>query len=352
MKRAFAEIHLEVLTSNLQQVVQACRASAQVMGVIKADAYGHGAVTVAKNLKKQGVNLFAVAWLAEAVELRQHGLTDPILVLSQPQGHYISQIIEQNVIQTVYDLNFARELNTAAQGKKIKVHVKVDTGMSRIGVAPEAVVALICALQQLPNIEVEGLFTHFACADNPEHPLNREQIKIFKQVITAVTLACGRPKYIHAANSAAIEHFPEAHFDLVRAGIALYRGVMSFKSQVMFVKEIPAGVSVSYGANFVTQRPTKVATISAGYADGLPRALSHKGRVLIQGQAYPIIGNVCMDMCMVDVSGSNITIGDEVVIIGRQGTVEITAQEVANLTGTIDYEILCGISKRVPRIYK
>lgn len=224
--------------------------------------------------------------------------------------------------------------------------------MSRIGVDPESAVALIRELQKLPNIEVEGLFTHFACADLPTHPLNTLQLQRFKDVISAVTSCCGRPKYIHAANSAAIDNFPEAHFDLVRAGISLYRGVMTFKSQVMFVKEIPAGVSVSYGAHFVTKRQTKLATISAGYADGLPRALSNKGSVLIQGQLYPIIGNVCMDMCMVDVTDSKVAVGDEVVLIGRQGGQEISAQKVADLTGTIDYEIMCGISKRVPRIYK
>jgi alanine racemase len=352
MKRAFAEIHLDVLTSNIQRVQHACRNGAQVMGVIKADAYGHGAVTVARTLKAQGVKLFAVAWLAEAVELRQHGITDPILILSQPQRHYIPQLVAVDVIQTVYDLDFARELNAAAAGKKIKVHVKVDTGMRRIGVAPDAAVDLIRALQALPNIEVAGLFTHFACADIPQHPLNKQQIDTFQSVQADVTNCCGRPRYIHAANSAAIEHFPEVHFDLVRAGISLYRGVMAFKSQVMFVKEVPTGSSVSYGANFVTQRPTKVATISAGYADGLPRALSSKGRVLIQGKSVPIIGNVCMDMCMVDVTGTDVVVGDEVVLIGKQGDQEITAQEVANLTGTIDYEIMCGISKRVPRIYK
>lgn len=352
MKRAFAEIHLDVLTANLDHVVRSCHKNAQVLGVIKADAYGHGAVTVARTLKKQGVGLFAVAWLAEAVELRHHGITDPVLILSQPQRQYITQIVEQDVIQTVYDLEFARELSLAAQGKKIKVHVKVDTGMRRIGVAPEAAVSLIQALQQLPNIEVEGLFTHFACADTPEHPLNQEQLKTFKQVIAAVTNCCGRPKYIHAANSAAIDNFPEAHFDLVRAGIALYRGVMTFKSQVMFVKDVPAGTAVSYGARFLTKAPARIATISAGYADGLPRALSNKGRVLIQGKAYPIIGNVCMDMCMVDITGSAIQAGEEVVLIGKQNEQVITAQEVADLTGTIDYEIMCGISKRVPRIYK
>lgn len=351
MKRAFAEIHLNVLTANLDQVRRYCQPGTQIMGVIKADAYGHGAVTVARTLKTQGVKLFAVAWLSEAVELRHHGITDPILILSQPQRRYIQQIVEQDVIQTIYDLDFARELSLAAKGKKIKVHVKVDTGMSRIGVAPEATVSLIRELQKLPNIEVEGLFTHFACADIPTHPLNQEQIKKFQQVIAEVTRCCGRPKYIHAANSAAIKNFPEVHFDLVRAGISLYRGVMTFKSQVMFVKEVPAGVSVSYGAHFVTKQLTKVATISAGYADGWPRALSNKGRVLIQGRSYPIIGNVCMDMCMVDVTGSNVVVGDEVVLIGKQGDQEITAQEIADLTGTIDYEIMCGISKRVPRIY-
>ena len=323
------------------------------MGVIKADAYGHGAVAVARTLKQQGVGIFAVAWLAEAVELRRHGITDPILILSQPQRQYIAQIVAQDdVRQTIYDLEFARELNAAAQGKKIKVHVKVDTGMRRIGVAPENAVALVRALQQLPHIEVEGIFTHFACADVPEHPLNARQLQVFREVTAAVTACCGRPKYIHAANSAAIENFPEAHFDLVRAGISLYRGVMAFKSQVMFVKDIPAGVPVSYNANFVTARPTTVATVSAGYADGLPRALSGKGSVLIRGEAYPIIGNICMDMCMIDVTGGTVVSGDEVVIIGRQGAREITAADVADLTGTIDYEIMCGISKRVPRIYK
>ena len=352
MKRAFAEIQLTVLAENIAHIRKHV-GSTQIMGVIKADAYGHGAVTVARTLKKNGISFFAVAWLAEAVELRHHGITDPILILSQPQRQYVQQIVAAGVVQTIYDLDFALALQAEAKahGVIVEVHIKVDTGMRRIGVVPEAAVVLIQQVQKLPNLRVTGLFTHFACADEPTHPLNQQQITCFNSVVKAITGCCGRPQFIHAANSAAIAHFPQAHYDLVRAGISLYRGVMSFKSQVVFVKNIPAQTSVSYGAHFVTQRPTQVATISAGYADGLPRALSNKGRVLIKGQSFPIIGNVCMDMCMVDVTGTAVVAGDEVVFIGTQGKAQITAEEVARLTGTIDYEIMCGISKRVPRIY-
>lgn len=343
MKRAFAQIDLAKLTANLQDYRQKIAKCTEIMGIVKADAYGHGAVTVAKKLSASGVKYFGVAWLSEAEELRLNGITAPILILSEPEPKYISKIIELDVVQTVYDYDFVAQLAKAAD-KKIKVHIKIDTGMNRIGVKPEKLTELLQKIKILKNIEVEGVFTHLACLDDSA----RKQLKLFEQCLTEVKQIYPNIKYVHAASSAVALHFPEAHYNMVRLGIGLYRGVLTLKSRVMAVKTIQAGEAVSYGAAFVASAPVRIATISIGYADGLSRLLSDRGFVLIRGRKYQLRGNICMDMCIAQVDDT-VMLGDEVVLIGRQGEAEITAQELADLTGTIDYEIMCGIGKRVPR---
>ena len=346
MNRAYAEINLAKLIDNLHYYKSHLSAGTDVLGVVKADAYGHGAVPVTRTLMNAGVNYFGVAWLSEAQELRQSGIKAPVLILSQPDPQYIKNIIELDVVQTVYDQDFVEQLNKAA-ARKVKVHVKVDTGMNRIGVQPENLMDLLRKIKSLKNIEVEGLLTHLACLDSSA----KKQLQIFADCAAQAKTILPNIKYTHAASSAVALNFPEAHYDMVRLGIGLYRGVMTLKSRVMAVKTIPAGAAVSYGATFVAERSTKMATISIGYADGLSRLLSNRGAVLIRGKEHLLRGNICMDMCMAEVTG-DIQSGDEVVIIGRQGEQEITAQKLADLTGTIDYEIMCGIGKRVPRHYQ
>ena len=346
MKRAFAQIDLTKLTANLQEYRRILSGRTEIMGIVKADAYGHGAVAVAKKLLQAGVNYFGVAWLSEAEELRQNGITAPILILSQPDPQYLAKISELNVVQTVYDYDFTAQLAKAAK-QKTKVHIKIDTGMNRIGVKPAEFADLLRRIKKLPNIEVEGLFTHLA---SPDADSAKKQLQLFEQCLAEARQIVPDIKYIHAANSAAAQSLPASRYNLARLGIGLYRGILTLKSRVMTVKTIQPGEAVSYGATFRAAAPTRIATISIGYADGLSRLLSNRGTVLIRGRKYRLCGNICMDMCMAEVDDT-VLAGDEAVLIGRQGGAEITAQELADLTGTIDYEIMCGIGKRVPRNY-
>lgn len=350
MNRTFAEIDLQQLRKNLSYIKSLLQSKTKIMGVVKADAYGHGLLPVAEVLIQQGVEFLGVATIAEAVELRKKFKKVPILVLSEPDSKEATLVSKYKLIQTIYTYDFAEKLARASK-QPCPVHIKVDTGMNRIGLMPNEVSAFIERLSKLKNIFVEGLFTHFACADKPGDPLNDFQINTFKQVVAAVKPKLKKLKYVHAANSAAVQNFKASHFDLVRVGISLYKNVLSFKSRVAYVKTVKSGSPISYGSTFITKRETKVATVSAGYADGYSRLLSNKGKVLINGQEYPIIGTICMDMFMVDVSGSSVKIGDEVVLIGRSGDKQLTAQYIANLLNTIDYEVLCNVSKRVPRVY-
>ncbi|GBR76156.1 alanine racemase [Candidatus Termititenax persephonae] len=316
-----------------------------ILGVVKADAYGLGALAVARKLSQGGVNYFGVAALREVEELRQGGLTAPLLLLSQPDPQYAAKIVELGATATVYESAFAEQLSRAAPGG-IKIHVKVDTGMNRIGLPPGELAGFLRGLEKYKNLEVEGLFTHLACLG----AAGRKQLAEFADCVSAAKKIIPNLKYVHALSSLAVGEFPEAQYDMVRLGIGLYRGVLALKSRVMLVKTIQPGEAVSYGATFVADKPLRIATISAGYADGLSRLLSNRGRVLLNGRSYKLCGQICMDMCLAVVDDT-VAVGNEVVLIGAQGGQEITAQELADLTDTIDYEIICGISKRVPRFY-
>ncbi len=350
MDRIYAEIDLKQLVRNLQNIKKLLSPQTSIMGIIKADAYGHGVKPIAQILHKEGVNYFGVASVDEAIELREAGIKCPILVLSEPSAGQLKQIIKYNLVQTIYSNEFLKSLTKLT--KKIRVHVKVDTGMTRIGVMESAALDYIAKVKRNKKIQIEGLFTHLACADQPAHPLNSKQLSAFQILRNRCRKEYPEIKYYHAANSAAVNNFKEAHFDLVRVGIALYKNVLTLKARVNFVKTVQAGIAVSYGATYQTKQETKIATISAGYADGFNRLLSNKGQVIIRGKIFPVIGNVCMDMFMVDVTGSDVSIGDEAVLIGKDGGKMITAEAIAESINTIDYEVLCGISKRVPRIYK
>lgn len=351
MKRIWAEIDLKQLVNNFSRVKDILKPSTKIMGVVKADAYGHGICQVAAQLIEKGVDFLGVATVSEAIELRHTFKKIPILILSEPDSDEAGLIDKHNLTQTVYTLDFVKKLSSASR-HCCAVHLKIDTGMSRIGLKPSEVPNFIEKISTYKNITVEGIFTHLACADDLANKLNKEQITIFKKIVEEMRPNLPALKFVHAANSAAVLNFPEAHFDLVRVGIALYKDVLSFKARVAYVKTVAPDTPVSYGLRFVTKRETKIATVSAGYADGYNRLLSNLGKVLINGRAFPIIGTICMDMFMVDVTDSSVKIGDEVVLIGRSDKQQITAQEIADLLHTIDYEVLCNISKRVPRIYK
>lgn len=356
MERAYAEVDLKKFRQNLRKVQRFIGPEVKVMAVVKADAYGHGAIEISRAAVLERVDYLGVAWVAEAEILRNAGLGLPILVLSEPAWDKAAEkIVALDLTQTVYTFEFASVLNKAAKklSKKVKIHIKVDSGMGRIGVQPEETRLLIKKIQNLKNLEIEGIFTHFANADETENHYTLRQFKVFEQVLENLENLALPPLIKHAANSAATFNFPKTHLDLVRVGLCLYEDVLTFKTRVTFVKKVVRGQRLGYGGTFITRKPTAIATVSAGYADGLPRLLSNQGSVLLTGQRYPLVGLISMDMSLIDLGkNSKIKIGEEAVLIGQQKKEKISIDEVARLSKTISYEIMCGIGKRVPRIYK
>lgn len=356
-------IDLAALAANIQRL-QAI-AGVPLMVVLKADAYGHGALRVARTALSNGAAALAVATLGEARTLREADITAPILVLGYTPPWQAREALLLGVTCTVFDIDAARALAEAAEALQLpaRVHVKVDTGMARLGLQPEQVGDFLPALAQLPGLEVKGLYTHFATADSEDERFVRHQLQRFNTLLREITAAGLRPPLVHAANSAALLRLPEARFDMVRPGIACYglapapatplpadmRPVLSLHTEVAQVKTLPAGTPVSYGGTFVTQRPSRIATIPVGYADGLRRSPPWRS-VLIGGQRAPIVGRICMDYAMVDVTGiDEVRRGDAVVLIGQQGQSRITADEVADWLGTINYEVVSTLLPRVPR---
>lgn len=365
-----AEINLDNLQHNISEIKRITSSGAFLCAVVKADAYGHGAVEVANTALSCGAKYLAVAILEEAVFLREAGIKAPILILGFTPEEQFDKIVKYGITQTVYNLNSAKLLSKKAKecGVKAKVHIKLDTGMSRIGFqAQMSCLPEIEEIFKLPGIEVEGIFTHFAKADEKDKSFTKEQYEKFDMIVKALESRGFRIPIKHVANSAAIIDLPEMHLDMVRPGIILYgiypsdevkrekinlKPVMSFKTRVSHVKRVPAGTPISYGGTFVTKRESVIATLPVGYADGYPRLLSSRAEVLIKGKRAPIVGRICMDQCMVDVTDvPGVRPGDDVELFGEGKNGEVTADEIARIVGTIPYEIVCGISKRVPRIY-
>ena len=373
MKQTQTRTWTEIDLSNLEHNYRALRAmlpqGCRFLGVVKADAYGHGAVQVARRLETLGAEYLAVACLDEALELRQARITTPILILGYTPTERAEALLDNGITQTVYDVEMARALSdaAAAAGKTLKIHVKADTGMSRLGwlcggedqsAAVEAI-AQVCAL---PGLEAEGIYTHFANADGDED-YTMLQFTRFLDLLEALKERGITFAIRHCAASAAALKFPCTHLDMVRPGIALYghypdpscegldgpglRPVMTLKTRVASVKTVPAGTPVSYGCTHVLDRETRLAALTIGYADGLPRLCSDKLEVLIGGQRAPVVGRICMDMCMADVTGLDVAPGDEVEVFGEHLPIE----DVAALAGTIQYELLCAVSPRVHRAY-
>src|SRR5579885_3231374 len=366
----WVEIDLSAIGNNTRQVKALVGPSVRVLASLKADAYGHGALKVARTVLHNGASMLGVATVSEATPLREAGINAPILVFGYVPLWQMREAIRLAVRITLYSSEAAQALSRAAcsLGKTARVHVKVDTGMGRLGVRAEQVAEVVRLVEQihsLPGLELEGMFTHFAMADSSDLTHARMQLERFQTVLDAVGKKGLRPPLIHAANSAALLSLPEARFDMVRPGIALYglnpseevrlpegfRPAMSFKTQVSQVKVIPAGECISYGCTYYTERPTTVAVLPVGYADGFRRGPTNWGYVLVHEQEAPVIGRVCMDQCMIDVTHiPGVRVGDEVVLIGRQGSAILTAEQVARRLGTIHYEVVSEILARVPRV--
>ncbi|MFM8552712.1 MAG: alanine racemase [Nitrospiraceae bacterium] len=362
-----ATVDLSALASNLQQARRRLARTCDILAVVKADAYGHGAVPVTKALLQQGVARFGVATIQEGAQLRDAGIQAPILVMGAVNQTQLADLLDYALTPLIYEPDMAAALADSAGSRSAPypVHLKVDTGMGRLGLNPEQVLPLIQSPACRGPLRLEGLMTHLADADNEDPAYTKIQLERFQKILAQLQAAGLSVPLIHAANSAAILKHPAAHFSLVRPGLMLYgystapqaaearlTPVLSLRSQVAQVRSLHPGDSVSYNRSFVAQRPSRIAVLPVGYADGYSRALSNKGQVLVQGRRCPVVGRVCMDMTLVDVTDLRaVRPGDEVILIGHQGTEDIPATEVAAWSGTIAYEVLCGIGPRVLRVY-
>ncbi len=364
----WAEIDLDAIIHNVQAFKAHVGQRVEVMAVVKANAYGHGAVPVAKAALEAGAGRLAVHRVLEGIELRQAGIKAPILVMGYTPPEAAKQVVEWKLIPSMVSMEFARALSAIAssQGAEIPVHVKVDSGLSRFGLFPDDAVGFLEEVRRLAGIRLEGLYTHFATADSSDDTWVRRQLKVFSEVRTTASEAGIHIPVLHAANSAAAMRLPETHFNAVRIGIAMYglnpsnewepvfpiRPALVLKSRVDQVKTLPQGAGVSYGRTYITRKPTRVALVSIGYGDGYHRILSNQGGVLIHGRKAPLIGRVCMDQFVVDCNDiPEVQQDDEVVVIGSQGNERISAEEIAVLAGTINYEITTSLLPRVSRVY-
>ncbi|MBR5152389.1 MAG: alanine racemase [Clostridia bacterium] len=375
-KRAWAEISLDAIENNVRRIRDFIKPGTKILGVVKADAYGHGYPQVAKTLLKNGADALGVACLDEALQLRRSGFTCPILILGYTDPALSDMLVKEDITTACYSYELARTLSRHAvkQGKTVKVHIKIDTGMGRIGLRytedstlNQETVDTVLKMAVLPNLEIEGIFTHFSVADERDDDYTELQFKRFMAI-------CNRLKengldipVKHCCNSAALVRFPNMHLDMVRPGIILYglkpsplvdcgrlhlKPAMSLKARVSNVKEVEAGVSVSYGRKFCTTEKTKLITIPIGYADGYSRILSQKAQAIVKGTLCNLVGNICMDQCMIDATAVNtISIGDEVILFGKCDDIELPVESLADKMGTINYEILCVIGKRIPRVF-
>ncbi len=371
-RRVHADIDLDAVLFNFEQMNQNIPEKTKIMAVVKTDAYGHGAVPLAELMEPlKDLWGFATATVDEALELRQAGITKPILILGYTFPECYSLIVEHEIRQTVFSYEMAKELSEEAvrQNKKAYVHVKLDTGMGRIGYQNAEDAAKDAAkMKELPMLEMEGVFTHFANADTEQKELTYRQIEKFEKMISAMEAEGAAFSLKHCANSAGIIELAGEQFNLVRAGIITYgmwpseevrkdvvrlKPILSLKSHVVYVKEVEAGTSISYGSTWTADCRRTIATVPVGYGDGYPRSLSNKGYVLIKGCKAPIVGRVCMDQLMVDVTEipEQIQVGDRVTLIGKDGEQEITAEQLGELSGRFNYELMCDLGNRIPRIY-
>jgi alanine racemase len=359
-----AEVDLEAVRHNIRALKPP---DSELMAVVKANGYGHGDVPVARAALDAGASWLGVALVEEGIRLREAGIEAPVLVLTElPPGAH-KDALEAGLTPTLYSGPGLHGLVEAAGalGHRAAVHLKVDTGMHRVGLPPDRALRMAEEARR-EGLEIEGVWTHLAVSEEPEHPANLAQLEAFGGVLAELSAAGIRPRYRHAANSGATMGLPQAHLDLVRVGIAAYgispgpevagrvdlRPAMSLRSRVAFVKRVAAGEGISYGLRYAPERDSTIATVPVGYADGYLRSLSGRGRVLIRGKRHPVAGTVTMDQLMVDCGDESVERGDEVVLFGEQDGQRITAEDVAGWAGTIGYEVVCAVSERVPREYR
>ena len=371
-QRVWAEVDLDAIWENMVHMKENIAENTKILAVIKTDGYGHGGVPIAKMLEQLDFMFgYAAATYEEAHVLREAGVKKPILILGYTFPYCYEELIREEIRPAVYRRDTVEELAAAAAkvGKKAKVHIKVDTGMGRIGITPdEEGLEFVRFLIEHPELEVEGIFTHFAKSDEADKTSANHQLELFQNFIDKIQTDLGITIPVkHCSNSAAILEMPQANMDMVRAGITTYglypseevskdivplRAAMSLYSHIVYCKMIHAGQSVSYGGLFTAQKDTRVATIPVGYGDGYPRSLSGRGYVLIHGKRAPILGRVCMDQFMVDISEIPEAMdGDKVTLLGMDGTERITAEELGELSGRFNYEFVCDLGKRIPRVY-
>ncbi len=376
-RRTWAQISLNRIEHNYKVIREQISDRTKLCCVIKADAYGHGALEFAELYEQLGADFFAVSNLEEALQLRIGGIKLPILILGYTPASYAKELSDNNISQAILSLEYAKELSESAKtfGVCVKSHIKIDTGMSRIGImcqdtkrdnAPEEVMEIF----SLSNLEIEGIFTHFAVSDEKEsgEEYTLHQIECFEYIINSLKEnGIDTDKIIkHCSNSAAIMDYKSAHMDMVRAGIILYglspssklkgqialKPAMEIKSVVAHIKDVEAGTTISYGRTFEAEKKMKIATVPIGYADGYIRNLANDAYMIVKGKKAKVVGRICMDQCMIDISEiEGVKVGDTVTVVGKTGNTEITMDDVASWTGTINYEVVCLVGKRVPRVY-
>lgn len=369
LRPVWAEINLDNLAHNIKEIKRVTKAT-EIIGVVKADAYGHGALDIAPTLLENGVTRLAVAVLNEAVELRRGGIQCPIMILGYTPPNLIDLLIKYDIEQTVYSYDLAKKISEKAleENKIGKIHIAFDTGMGRIGFLPrEEDISEVERISKLPNIKIEGIYSHFSTADEKDKNYTYEQLKKFNWFYNILQKRGIQINIRHIANSAAIIDMPETHFEAVRPGVILYgyypseevdktkvylKPVMSLKTNIVHLKKVPIGEYISYGRKFRTERESIIGTLPVGYADGYTRSLGEDAKVIINGKLVPVVGRICMDQCMVDLTNvPDVNLGDEVILMGEDSELKMTADELASILGTINYEVLCMISRRVPRVY-
>jgi alanine racemase len=363
------EINLDAIAHNVKKIRQIVGKNTQIIAVVKANAYGHGAIEVSETLLENGVTMLGVGVIEEGIVLREAGIKAPILICGLTTNEQLESLVMYNLTATVCDLRAVKILSRIAseKNKKARIHVKIDTGMGRLGIPSEDTLNFVKKISLMENIEIEGIFTHFAATNEEDGNYTRKQFEKYKKALLELERGGINIPLKHVANSTAILNSYRFHLNAVRPGVIVYglfpsprtkqivqlRPAAEFKTKIIFLKEVPAGKSIGYGRTYTTTKPTRIATLPVGYADGYSWLLSNKGEVLVRGERAPIIGRICMDLCMIDVTHiGGVQTGDEIVLWGKQGSEMISAEEVAQKIGSIVYEVICMVDKeRVPKVF-
>jgi alanine racemase len=368
MRPTLAEIDLRAINTNLKNIRSRIGRHPLIMAVVKANAYGHGMIEVVSSIQKNNTaQYFGVAIVEEGITLRRSFASIPIHVFTAPLRDQLPQYIDHHLEPTVCDFSIAKALNRLAEKKNkiVSVHIKIDTGMGRIGITPEETIGFVGKVQKLSHLRIQGIWTHFATSDERDLTFANEQLSRFRSVVTRLEVEGIHIPIVHCANSGAIMQMPESYFDMVRPGIMMYgyrpsketaasvrlSPAMSLKATVGFVKRVPKGTSISYGRKYVAQKETTIASVTVGYADGYFRILTQRAHALIRGKRFPVVGTICMDQIMIDAGNEDVRVGDAVVLLGKQRSETISGWDIADAAGTIPYEVTCAVSQRVPRKY-